>query len=133
MTVAGGTHLWAGLSARTLMIRRCECCELLLAPVAVTCSSCGSDHLSWVPSTGLGSMVTWKLADRARAGADDDALPSMLAVVALDDGPWICSWIEGEIAVRPGRPVRVEFDHLESDERYPVFHGCQHAPAVRVA
>ncbi|MFD4181726.1 Zn-ribbon domain-containing OB-fold protein [Rhodococcus sp. NPDC058514] len=133
MTAPGGTHLWPGLAGGALMIRRCECCALLLAPVAVTCSSCGSGHLSRVPSSGVGSMITWKVAERVRVGSYDDAMPCMLAVVALDDGPWICSWIEGEVAIRPGRSVRVQFDHLEADERYPVFHGCQRVPAVQVA
>ncbi|MFC7449192.1 Zn-ribbon domain-containing OB-fold protein [Rhodococcus daqingensis] len=133
MRSAGGTHLWADLTGGALMIRRCECCALVLTPSATTCSSCGSDQLTRVPSTGEGSIVTWKVTDRLRAGVDDETLPGMLAVVALDDGPWICTWIEGEVVVHPGRPVRVRFHHLGSDERYPVFHGCQHAAPARVA
>ncbi|MFC7449195.1 Zn-ribbon domain-containing OB-fold protein [Rhodococcus daqingensis] len=105
----------------SLMIRRCARCEILLAPDSM-CTSCGGDELSRVPSSGLGSVKTWTVLDRAPSDSTDtEPLPSVLAVVELDEGPWICTWLEGEIALERDQQIRVQFHHRVSGERYPVF------------
>lgn len=110
-------------NSQSLMIRRCARCEILLAPDSM-CTSCGGDELSRVQSSGLGSVKTWTVLDRASSdSADTEPLPSVLAVVELDEGPWICTWLEGEIALQRGRQTRVQFHHRVAGERYPVF-GC---------
>ncbi|MFC9787246.1 Zn-ribbon domain-containing OB-fold protein [Rhodococcus sp. NPDC127528] len=120
---------WPGVTRDALMIRRCDRCEAFLAPGTAPCASCGSSDLSAVASTGLGAVQRWTVVDCARSGAGAEPMPCLLAVVALDDGPWICTWIEGETAVCTEREVRVRFDHSVSGERYPVFCRCGGDPS----
>ncbi|SEM38834.1 Zn-ribbon domain-containing OB-fold protein [Rhodococcus maanshanensis] len=107
-----------------LMIRHCARCATLLSLESTTCDVCGGKDLPRVPSTGLGEIRTWTVVDRESPDSCGDPMPSLLAVVALDDGPWICTWLEGEIAVRSDQHVRVQFDHMASGDWYPVFCAC---------
>ncbi len=103
----------------TLMIRRCGCCDRLLAPLFDTCSSCRSADLEWVPSSGAGSIVSWRVlqcAANPHAGAER----ATIAIVELDEGPWLYTTIQGELPSRPA-PVRVRFRARPHGERFPVF------------
>jgi uncharacterized OB-fold protein len=76
----------AGRADPTLMIRRCERCDRLLAPLFDTCSSCRSAELAWVPSCGAGSIVSWRVLHCA-ANPRAEVKRSTIAIVALDEGP----------------------------------------------
>lgn len=47
-----------------------------------------------------------------------------LVIVELDDGPWVYTFIEGEMSAGEGTPVRVQFQLSEPGERFPVFTVC---------
>ncbi|SUA42755.1 Zn-ribbon domain-containing OB-fold protein [Nocardia africana] len=105
-----------------LMIRRCAKCDKLFAPLTVGCSSCASDSLERVPSSGVGSIVSWRVVDRA--GADGALTSSTVAIVELDEGPWVYTSLEGEVPLLSDRPVRVHFQPRPRDDRFPVFVVC---------
>ena len=59
-----------------------------------------------------------------RPGAPD--APSVLALVELDEGPWLRTRLErvgatGTTGLRPGLPVTAHFVHPAEGESYPVF------------
>ena len=101
-----------------LMIRRCARCDRLFAPLTVDCASCASSDLEWVPSSGAGSILSWRVVERGVAGI---ATPLTIAIVELDEGPWVYSSVEGRIPVAPCRPVRVQFQPCPREDRFPVF------------
>ena len=102
-----------------LMIRRCENCTMLLAPDTSACPDCTGSRLNWVPSCGVGSIVSCTVVECApHRGACTGFIPCTLAIVELDDGPWTYAWIEGQ---PPDRATRVRFVHEEPGERYPYF------------
>lgn len=101
-----------------LMIRRCPRCDRLYAPLTVDCSSCASNDLEWVPSRGAGSILSWRVVERGVAGT---AAPLTIAIVELDEGPWVYTSIEGRIPANPYRPVRVRFQPCPREDRFPVF------------
>ncbi|WP_037176055.1 Zn-ribbon domain-containing OB-fold protein [Rhodococcus sp. UNC363MFTsu5.1] len=103
------------------MILRCEACATLLAPEETACSTCGRDELERVRAAGTGTVVSWTVVDCSSADLPLALVPCTLAIVELDEGPWIYTWIEGELPVHPDRSVRVEFLQAESGERFPVF------------
>ncbi|MFC7446728.1 Zn-ribbon domain-containing OB-fold protein [Rhodococcus daqingensis] len=106
------------LPPAVLMINRCEHCAALLAPLTATCSSCRGSELRAVPSSGAGSVVSWKVTHPTDdAGADSG--PAVVGIVRLDDGPWIYTWIDGELPA--GADVRVEYRPTARGERFPVF------------
>ena len=106
---------------RALMILRCEACATLLAPEETACTSCGRDELERVRAAGTGTVVSWTVVDCSSVDLPLALVPCTLAIVELDEGPWIYTWIEGELPVHPDRSVRVEFRLAESGERFPVF------------
>ncbi|GGN77454.1 hypothetical protein GCM10011610_23910 [Nocardia rhizosphaerihabitans] len=64
-----------------------------------------------------------------------------IAIVELDEGPWVYTSIEGEVPVLRGRPVRVQFQPCPPEDRFPVFAvsadlrqpGEQCAPTDRIS
>ncbi|WP_233531160.1 Zn-ribbon domain-containing OB-fold protein [Antrihabitans sp. YC2-6] len=115
--------------APTLLIRRCGTCNKLLAPLTVACSFCQGFDLEWVPSSGTGSIVSWKVTHRYPHGPHGELLPSTKAIVQLDDGPWVYSTIEGEVPPHSDRPVRVQFQPSPVGGAFPVF-GIRPSDAV---
>ncbi|MGW6374694.1 Zn-ribbon domain-containing OB-fold protein [Rhodococcus sp. NPDC055112] len=105
----------------SLMINRCVRCAALLAPLTASCPSCQGSELRSVPSTGAGSIVSWKVADHRPDEPCGDSAPSAVGIVELDDGPRIYTWIDGEVPVETDRDVRVEFLPTAEDGRFPVF------------
>ncbi|MGW5375696.1 Zn-ribbon domain-containing OB-fold protein [Nocardia sp. NPDC003999] len=110
----------AGRTAPILMIRRCECCARLLAPLFDMCSSCHSSDLEWVPSSGVGSIMSWRVLHRA-ANPRSEVKRSTIAIVELDDGPWLYTTIQGELPPSSAAPVRVRFHARPGEDRFPVF------------
>lgn len=102
------------------MIRRCECCAALLGCRAATCSQCGGAELSRVPVCGEGAIVSCTVV------TDPSGVTGPLcaiAIVELDEGPWIYAWIEGITDGPVGRSrVRLLRDDRCAD--YPHFVCC---------
>lgn len=104
-----------------LMINRCMRCATLLAPLTASCPSCRGSELRAVPSSGAGSIVSWKVADRRPGEPCGGSAPAAVGIVELDDGPRIYTWIDGEVPAGTDRDVRVEFRPTAEDGRFPVF------------
>lgn len=100
-----------------LLITRCAACDTFGAPMAATCPACRGTDLATVPSTGAGAIVSWKNAPRP----DPNPTPAVIAIVALDEGPRVYTWIEGRIPEPAAEPVRVEFRPTPHGDRFPVF------------
>ncbi|MFE6920960.1 OB-fold domain-containing protein [Nocardia sp. NPDC057663] len=58
--------------------------------------------------------------DRGATGMGSEA-PLTIAIVELDEGPWVYTSIEGEVPVLRGGPVRVHFQPCPPEDRFPVF------------
>ncbi|WP_327152008.1 Zn-ribbon domain-containing OB-fold protein [Nocardia sp. NBC_01329] len=104
-----------------LMIRRCARCDKLFAPLTVDCSSCACSSLEWVPSAGTGSIQSWRVVDRAVISGRGTTRPLTIAIVELDEGPWVYTSIEGRVPPTGSSPVRVRFQPRPRDDRFPVF------------
>jgi uncharacterized OB-fold protein len=104
-----------GAAAGRLVIRRCEACGLWYAPDASGCAGCGTDDLAWVEASGEAVLVSWTVA-HSPAG---ETAP--LALVELDEGPWMYSRLDGVPAPSEELPLRVAFVHPDEGESYPVF------------
>lgn len=111
--------------AAPLMLRRCKNCAALLAPQVGRCPSCRSLLLEWVPSSGEGTVVSWKVVYRPSPDTPlKEWTPSIIAIVELDDGPWVYTTIEGHISLACDAPVRVRFTPKPASDRFPIFTTC---------
>ncbi|GAB3205574.1 Zn-ribbon domain-containing OB-fold protein [Nocardia tengchongensis] len=101
-------------------IRRCAACDKLFGPLIAACSACASDDLEWVPSSGAGSIVSSRRVHRA---GDPHGLstPLIIAIVELDEGPWVYTCLEGEVPLIGIGPVRVRFQPSPRRDGFPVF------------
>jgi uncharacterized OB-fold protein len=105
---------FAAAARDVLLIRRCAGCRRWLDPAATACTGCGADDPPWEPAAGRGTLVSW-------AGLPgDDA--GVLALVELDEGPWLRTRLEGaDATLRAGLRVAAAFVHPAEGESYPVF------------
>lgn len=98
----------------------CRGCGDTLAPRTRMCSECGGIRFEFERSCGQGTIVSWRTvlcADRPPLVA----LSVTLAIVELDEVPWLCGLTEGDVPDPAGGPVRVVFHCRVPGERYPVF------------
>lgn len=107
-----------------LMIRRCEGCRQLMPRPALACLQCHSHDFERVRSSGGGRVISWRIHQQAVKGKARTE-PIILAIVELDDGPWIYAAIESEITEMPAGRIRVEFRSASTTSDFPVF-----APAI---
>ncbi|WP_245670835.1 OB-fold domain-containing protein [Nocardia flavorosea] len=95
-------------------------CRRLFAPSVVRCSSCSSEDVERVAAAGTGSIVCWRVVEYA-ANALVDPVPAIIAIVELDEGPWVYTTVEGEIPQTGDQPVRVRFQAPPCGNRFPIF------------
>ena len=113
------SDIYAECTEAALMIRRCGSCSRLFAPPVTRCSACRCDDFERVPATGSGSIVCWRMV--TCAPDTTGAANSMIAIVELDEGPWVYTTIAGEPPRAGRRPVRVRFQAPPRGDRFPVF------------
>ncbi|EME67245.1 hypothetical protein G352_01002 [Rhodococcus ruber BKS 20-38] len=104
-----------------LIIWKCRGCTALLAPLTTFCPSCENGNLEPIDSAGAGMIVSCRVVDRAPDPVCGAPCPSVIAIVELDEGPWVYSWIDGDVPMPLDRPVRVSFRHTQPGERFPIF------------
>ena len=106
---------------RKLTIQQCSSCATLLAPSVAECSRCHGNRLAQVDSDGFGFIVSSKIVEREVGRAADVLAPQTIAIVELDDGPWVYSWVTGAVPSLSDGRVRVEFTSAPTREQLPVF------------
>jgi uncharacterized OB-fold protein len=104
-----------GAAADRLVIRRCDPCGRWFAPDATGCPDCGVDDLGWSTASGDAVLVSWTVAHAP------DGQTAPLALVELDEGPWMFARLEGVDAPREELSLRASFVHPDEGESYPVF------------
>ncbi len=102
---------WAGCAEGKLLLRRCRQCDKHHAPTRHVCS-CGGSDLEWTEVSGLGRVFSYTVVHRAPDPAFKADLPYVIAIVELDEGARLMSYITGcsPDAVAIGMPVRAIFE-----------------------
>lgn len=102
-----------------LTILRCEDCGQHSGPQARRCVHCASLRVAWVESPGVGELVTWATPHR-REGAD--SVPDyVIAIVQLDEGPWIHAQGSPAQVLRAGQRLGVDLVAVDGGESLPVL------------
>ncbi len=92
------------LAAGELRIQRCDKCEKHIFYPRYLCPACGSSSLSWIRSSGAGTVYsTTVMRQRPESGGDFN-----VALIELNEGPRLMSRVEGVAPdkVRIGMAVR---------------------------
>ncbi|MCF2525926.1 Zn-ribbon domain-containing OB-fold protein [Yinghuangia soli] len=113
-----------------LLIRGCPACAYALPMDAYACPHPehppGADGLGWLPASGRGTLVSWSSVHRAPHPAFAGQVPYTIALVELDEGPWLEARLVGAdpAGLRAGLRLRAAFVHPADPadgESFPVF------------
>jgi uncharacterized OB-fold protein len=101
---------------------KCNSCGELSAQPRLVCAKCGGQDLEAVELKGGGTIQTFTVNYVAAEGRESEA-PYIVAIVELDDGPWVMGNITGlkpEEATMDimGRKVSMEGPAVFAGDRY---------------
>jgi len=115
---------WEGCARRELLYQRCDDCGTIALRPGTVCGHCLGRSLSWVQSSGRGTLYSWTVVWRPQRPSF--TVPYAPAIVTLDEGFRIVSSIVGSEPedLSAEMSVAVEF-HPASDEIFlPYFRPC---------
>jgi uncharacterized OB-fold protein len=111
---------WEGAKQGRLMVQRCDDCHHHVFPPQPACGACFSPNLTWVPSSGRGTIYSYTIIHRPPDETFET--PYCAAIIEVNEDWYMISNVIGtpmeEIAV--GLPVEVAFVPVE-DMVLPMF------------
>jgi uncharacterized OB-fold protein len=113
---------WEGLARGELRIQRCDACSRYVFYPRAICPYCSSGQLSWVTSTGKGTIYSYTVAHQA-FGPFADEVPFVVAIVELEEGVRMMTRIVDapHEQVRIGAAVHVTFATISEEMTLPYF------------
>lgn len=114
---------WEGTAQSQLLIQRCLPCDKSYFYPRPFCPRCGSDDVEWQPASGRATLTSYVINFRPLPPFDP-AVPIIVALVELEEGPRMVSYIVGlkpdPALIEIGMRLRVEFEPRDSFN-LPVF------------
>jgi uncharacterized protein len=112
----GAPH-WAAAREGRLAIQHCTDCGQWVHYPSVLCDSCLSTNLAWEDVTGLGTVESYSTVYRGFAPEFEADLPYTVALVHLDEGPNLLTWL---VDIKPdaaeiGMRVEVVFEKISEE------------------
>jgi len=118
-------EFWEWCGKGELRLQRCQDCDHMPWPAAMSCEKCGGERLEFEPMSGKGKLVSWCTIEQDYyRGALP--VPWDTIVVELDEGPFFLSNPNGfrNSEAQHGMAVQVSFIACEDDNgafNLPVF------------
>ena len=106
-----------------LRFQRCQDCATWRHPPRPMCGNCHSMRWEWGVTRGRGTVYSWTTVYQALDPAFANDVPYNVAIVGLDEGPRLATWITGLAPeqMRLGIPVEVWFDDISEEVALPKF------------
>jgi uncharacterized OB-fold protein len=116
---------WEATRRRQLHLPYCIACQGFFFYPRVLCPSCGSRELEWRRVSGRGRLHSFCIHHRSALPGFRDAVPFVTALVELDEGPRLMSFlvdVDADVdAIRCDMSLEVRFVDLDDGEVLPVF------------
>lgn len=114
---------WAGGLAGELRLQRCAPCGHLRYPISAICPRCLSGEAAWEAVSGLGTVLSYTIFERAYQEGWKDRVPYVVALVELDEGPVFLTNVVGipPAEVHVGQRVTVVFERRSAEAALPQF------------
>lgn len=108
---------WDGCARETLTVQRCDDCGTRQFPPRPFCTACRSAALTWVAASGRATVASFTVVHRAPVPAFREAVPYVLALVDLAEGPrMMTNLVDCDPgSVRIGQAVRFVFRRVADD------------------
>jgi len=106
---------WEGAQAQRLMLPCCNVCGKFWFPPSQRCRHCLAADFAWVQASGTGRIYSFVVYHRVYHPGFEDAVPYVVAIVELDEGPRLLTNIVGVAPedVRCDARVRVNFQERD--------------------
>jgi uncharacterized protein len=113
---------WEGLTQGELRIQRCDTCSRHVFYPRSICPHCSSEKLSWITTTGKGTIYSYTIAHQA-FGPYADEVPFVVAIVELEEGVRMMTRIVDTPPeqVHIGAAVHVTFATISEEITLPYF------------
>ncbi len=112
---------WDGCAEGVLRVQRCDDCGAFVFVPSPVCGSCRSMKLSWVDSSGRGTLYSYTTVHRPQQPAFE--VPYVVAIVELEEGWHMLSNLvdvsPDEVAI--GMPLEVHFERKSDEIVLPYF------------
>ena len=82
------------LKENKLLGLKCQDCGAITVPPKMVCQKCTGPNLEIVELKGNGKIQTFTVVNVAPEGREDE-VPYIIAMVELDEGPWLMGNLEG--------------------------------------
>ena len=116
---------WEAADRHELMLPYCEACRSHFFYPRTLCPACGSRDIEWRRVSGTGQVYTFCIQHQTSVPGLRDGLPFVTALVELDEGPRLMSFLVGvdpdPESVRCGMRVQVTFLDRAGEQTLPVF------------
>lgn len=113
---------WDAAAEHVLRIQRCTGCGRWQHTPVVCCPVC-SGELDWAEASGRGTVHTFTIIRQVYHPAFTDEVPYNVAVVELEEGPFMVTNVVGcdENGLRIDMPVEVTFEDVADGMSIPKF------------
>lgn len=113
---------WDACREERLLVQRCTKCGSHIFIPQPLCTECQRRELSWVESSGRGTLYSWTEIHRPQQPAFTD-IPYTAAIVELEEGWFMLSNL---IECSPddrriGMPLEVSFQRMSDEITLPMF------------
>lgn len=116
-------EFYAYCKQEDLHFQRCSNCQTFRHVPREMCAHCNSFDWQWQRSSGLGTVYTWTVVERALHPAFMEDTPMAPVVVEMEEGVRLlanmldCAPDQLEI----GMPVRIAYEHVANEVTLPRF------------
>ncbi|MSQ48180.1 MAG: Zn-ribbon domain-containing OB-fold protein [Deltaproteobacteria bacterium] len=114
---------WDGCKQHELRVQKCAACGHHQFYPRLYCTTCMSDRVEWVKTSGRATVLSYTIIYRPVTQAFAGNVPYVVALVTLAEGPQMMTNIVGcePEKVYIGMPVQVTFDDWTEDISVPKF------------
>lgn len=114
---------WEACARGELRLQRCDACGRYRYPIAPVCPRCMAAGFAWQPVSGRGRVFSYVVFHQVYHRAFQDDIPYNVALVQLEEGPFMFSNVVGvpDEDLRCDMPVRVVFDRVTDAITLPRF------------
>ena len=118
---------WDGLNHGKLMLQVCGDCARITHPPGPVCSSCLSDNVTYREAKGLGTVYAFTVSHRPLHEEFKKDLPYVVALVDLDEGVRIMTWLVGckPEDMRIGMRVKATYERITDEIALHRFQPAQ--------
>jgi uncharacterized OB-fold protein len=121
----GTAPYWDGLREGKFLLKSCRSCGKPHFYPRESCPHCDSADLEWTQASGLGEIYSFTVSVRPAGPAFAADAPYVIAIVALDEGPRMMTWIlDAPANVAIGKRVRLKPTSVSETITLPMFELC---------